>query len=407
MALLLRRSARACIAIKGTVGMVLGKRFVGNRLFGWAILAAVLFSAALGASPSHAADNAGAALRWALVSGSNVNVRAQPDISGERIGAHRRGTRLQILRQRVGWVQVREPVTGAVGWMSADFVRMIPVPQPVAAVRSRPRRVARGAVPKQAPLRRARPRLVQPPAIVRTPRVASLAKPAQRKQHSRAVSGPRLDLRRRYRMVVYGDSLATNVFHGLQGYARRAGFYTVKRRTRGGTGLIRDDQYDWYERTLRFLREDRPDIVVVTFGGNDRQSLSSGRLRLKRFSERWWREYRRRVDRYMAALKRATPHVYWVGLPVVRSGRMTRDYAKFNRVYRTYAAKHGVVFVDTFDRFQADGGGYTSAGADIDGGRRTLRTSDGIHFNGAGGQVLAQLVVAAIRRQSQVSTARR
>ena len=118
-------------------------------------------------------------------------------------------------------------------------------------------------------------------------------------------------IHRKRRLFVYGDSLATNLFYGLQSYAKRAGFYVISRRTRGATGLIRDDQFDWYARTLRHLRNDRPDILVVTFGGNDRQDITTRRGRIQRFSSRWWQEYRFRVNRYMAAVKRRVPQVYW------------------------------------------------------------------------------------------------
>jgi hypothetical protein len=298
---------------------------------------------------------------WGLVTGSRVTLRAQPGLDGARIGAFSRNTRLEWLGVTRGWVRVRHPRTGQTGWMSGDYLVRVP----------RPRRARRPSTPTSR-TRADRPR-----------------SPSWR---------PRAGFRRKQRMFVYGDSLATNLFHGLESYAERAGFYTVRRRTRGATGLIRDDEFDWYARTLRHLRKDRPDILVVTFGGNDRQDITTGRGRIRRFSSRWWQDYRRRVNRYMAAVKRRVAEVYWLGLPVVRSRRMTADYAKFNRLYRELAAQNGITFVDTWRRFQARDGGYTPKVRGVDGQLRHVRNSDGIHFNPAGSLVLAQLVVAAYRR---------
>jgi len=320
--------------------------------------------------------------QWLFVTGSFVRVRDEPYLTGTRIGAFPRGTHLEKLLENNGWLLIRHPGTGQTGWMSSDYLRPIPQPQPV--MREPPRRAT--AAVRPAP---AYPPKPQPPAARVNPTPVLTAPP------------PRANFARTQRLFVYGDSLATNLFHGLENYAPHAGFYSVSRRTRGATGLIRDDQFDWYSSSIRHLKTDRPDILVVTFGGNDRQDITSGGRRIRRFSDPWWREYRRRVDRYMAAVKRHVRRVYWLGLPVVRSTRMTADYAEFNRIYRQLAARHGIAYVDTWHRFQVAGHGYASHGLDIDGRSATLRNDDGIHFNRAGSLVLAQLVAHAIVRDTQ------
>ena len=65
-------------------------------------------------------------------------------------------------------------------------------------------------------------------------------------------------------------------------------------------------------------------MVVVSLGGNDRQDFSFNGRSVERFSDDWWIEYMRRVEQVMMSLKRGSRTVYWLGIPIVRSDRMTQ-----------------------------------------------------------------------------------
>lgn len=304
--------------------------------------------------------------QWCVVSGSHVNVRSAPNLAAARIRTYRQGTRLLLLQVHAGWVLVRHPKTAVIGWMHAAYVRDVT-----------PKEAAGSLV------------------IRKTKRtIATAALAGRGKEDANSVPYPE----RKLRVYVYGDSLATNLFHGMKSMESRDGFYTVRRRTRGATGLVRDDEYDWFGRMGRYLKIDRPDVAVVTFGGNDRQDLRTGQGRLRRFTRRWWQEYRRRVDRFMGRIKRHSRHVYWLGLPVLRSQRMTADYKKFNRLYREIAGRHEITYIDVWEMFQSPSGGYSAFGPTVDGERRRLRHVDGIHFSNHGSRKLAQAVIDAIRR---------
>jgi len=209
--------------------------------------------------------------------------------------------------------------------------------------------------------------------------------------------------RRGNRLFIYGDSLATDLFTGMRILAPRAGFRTPGHRTRGGTGLVRDDAYDWYGRLSRYLPVDRPDIAVVSLGGNDRQDLRTANGRLARFSPGWWREYEARVDRVMTLLKRHSGQVYWLGLPVLRSRRMTSDFVVMNRFYRRMAQRHGIVHIDVWHQFQGAGGGFAFSGPGVDGRVRQLRRSDGTHFSVHGSAKLADIVIKAIGQRTRAA----
>ena len=68
------------------------------------------------------------------------------------------------------------------------------------------------------------------------------------------------------------------------------------------TGLERPDVYNWFERIKEVMRKDRPDVVVVAFGGNDDRSMTGvpAGVSLGSFAgPAWVKEYRRRVGGLM------------------------------------------------------------------------------------------------------------
>ena len=110
----------------------------------------------------------------------------------------------------------------------------------------------------------------------------------------------------RKKVAIYGDSLATGLFFGMQELLGGIDKLEVVRRSRGGTGLVRDDEYDWVARAEEFVKDDRPDVVVVSLGGNDRQDFTFHGENVERFTDDWWIEYMRRAEQVMMSLKRGS-----------------------------------------------------------------------------------------------------
>ncbi len=200
------------------------------------------------------------------------------------------------------------------------------------------------------------------------------------------------------KVAIYGDSLATGLFFGMQELLGDIKKLEVVRRSKGGTGLVRDDEYDWVARSEEYVRSDSPDVVVVSLGGNDRQNFTFGGQTVERFTDDWWIEYMRRVEQVMMSLKRGSRTVYWLGIPIVRSDRMTQDYAKLNILFRELSRVHGIIHVDIWDRFRSADRRF-SAYETISGQKLRVRTSDGIHFTKFGNQRLAQIVTGAMVQQ--------
>jgi hypothetical protein len=88
----------------------------------------------------------------------------------------------------------------------------------------------------------------------------------------------------------------------------------------------------------------------------------------------------------------------WVGLPILRSERLSGDALAFNEFYRAYAEKAGATYIDIWEAFADEGGHYSAFGPDINGQTVRLRAGDGVHFTKAGARKLAHFVEPAIRR---------
>jgi hypothetical protein len=165
------------------------------------------------------------------------------------------------------------------------------------------------------------------------------------------------------------------------------------------TGLSRPDYYDWGARFNEQVPTLDPDIVIVSFGGNDAQGL-------RNIDETWavpyspasgqddnvWRaEYGRRVGSTMDYLLAGGRTLIWVGIPNHRDPDVSARMEVQNEVVRAEAAKRpGVLLVDTWQRFLAPNGEYaefrvdprTKEGVDV-------RSNDGFHLNENGAEILA------------------
>lgn len=197
-------------------------------------------------------------------------------------------------------------------------------------------------------------------------------------------------------VALVGDSIANDLGKGMQAYFAGNKRINIVKNTRHSTGLVRTDYFDWNAAAAKFAASSRADYVVVVMGGNDRQSIRMGGKRLDRFSKAWLAEYERRVARFMGVLKKARGKIFWMGLPPVRSGQMTRNYRIMNRIYRRQAAKHDFRFISIWKAFTEAKGRYTSFGRDVNGVRRELRMKDGLHFNPEGKKKLAAFVARQI-----------
>ncbi len=180
------------------------------------------------------------------------------------------------------------------------------------------------------------------------------------------------------------------------------------------SGLARPDFFDWPNHFREIVPQVNPDIVVVTFGGNDPQGLTDG---VKadgspnfivgepsgEGDEEWRAEYGRRVGDVMDYLSSEGRTLVWVGIPNDDSADVTLRLRVQDEVVRAEAAKRPQVkFVDTWARFSGREGGWAEFVIDPrDNQAKDVRAEDGFHLNTPGAEILAldiaDVIVADLR----------
>jgi uncharacterized protein len=121
--------------------------------------------------------------------------------------------------------------------------------------------------------------------------------------------------------------------------------------------------------------------------------------------ERWVELYNNKIDEMIGVLKSKGVPVLWVGLPAVRGSTATADTLFLDALYRNAAGKAGITYVDVWDGFVDETGGFLQKGPDFEGQTRQLRSSDGVYFTRAGARKLAHYVEREITRLFAARTA--
>jgi len=182
---------------------------------------------------------------------------------------------------------------------------------------------------------------------------------------------------------------------------------------RVATGLTRPDVYNWFDGITELLRKLKPTVLVVTFGGNDDKAYMTGLpkgVELGDFGSAAWRaEYGRRAGGIMDLANRAGTHVVWIGLPQTSDAAQTQRFDIVNAVVAGEARKRvgKVTFIDTYTTFASDTGGYAEYLPDASGDLQKVRADDGVHFERAGGDIIARLVIASLNKTYDLTSWRR
>lgn len=198
-------------------------------------------------------------------------------------------------------------------------------------------------------------------------------------------------------ILVVGDFMAGSIAEGIDAaFIGEAGVKIIEK-ANGSSGFVRDDYYNWPQSIVALNAENKPSVVVVMIGANDRQQLRlNGKSELVR-NPAWTAAYQSRVAQFSTTLKSLGVPVVWVGLPPFKSTQMSADYLAFNDIYRREAQNIGGTFVDIWEGFVDDQGAFTINGFDYTGQPAKLRGDDGINLATAGKRKIAFFAEKSIR----------
>ena len=213
------------------------------------------------------------------------------------------------------------------------------------------------------------------------------------------------------RIWVAGDSLVVvpgeSVLRAIAG--NRAFDATEAIDGRIATGLERPDVFNWFTHVRDVMEAKKPPrAVIVMFGGNDDHGFMTGipeGREVGSFGSPTWRaEYRRRVATVMDTIVRNRGFVVWIGLPISRDSDQTLRYDVINAIVQTEAAKRKgrVAYLDTYFFFAGEDGGYAQYVEDATGKLVKMRADDGVHFERAAGDLIADKVLEVLEERYDV-----
>lgn len=213
-------------------------------------------------------------------------------------------------------------------------------------------------------------------------------------------------------VLVAGDSDAGTFGPYLETLLGETGVATTQMDYKVSSGLARPDFFDWPAHFREIIPQVQPDIVVVTFGGNDSQGLTDGANAdgSPHFiigeptgdgDEEWRAEYGRRVGEVMDYLASEGRTLVWVGIPNDDNPDVTLKLQVQDEVVRAEAAKRSNVrFVDTWKRFSGREGGWAEFVVDPrDKVAKDVRADDGFHLNSVGAEILALDIIEVLKTE--------
>jgi hypothetical protein len=197
---------------------------------------------------------------------------------------------------------------------------------------------------------------------------------------------------------IVGDSLVEMFGPELRNDLAATGVVVSEIDFRFSSSLVRRDYFDWPAHVAGRITEVRPDVIVAQFGGNDSQDMNYDGEYRTLDTDAWVEGYRGLVGDLMDVfVEGGTEQVYWVGLPIMRSEQFTQRALVYNGAYRAEADERDTVrYIDVFDLFKDESGGYSTYLPNEDGEMVIMRSADGVHYALDGGRNLARYVAAII-----------
>ncbi|CCB63976.1 MULTISPECIES: DUF459 domain-containing protein [unclassified Hyphomicrobium] len=201
-----------------------------------------------------------------------------------------------------------------------------------------------------------------------------------------------------YQVSVFGDDFAPGLLSGLQVAFNSDVRLNIQKQVTP-LAAIASRNFDAKVAALEKAVASQPfNIAIVMTGQDDRISIrTDDGKRLPIGSEAWLIEYTRRIDRLMRVFKTRSAAVYWVGLPNLARSDANDLAQRINDVIRERAYLNGFKYIDAYQGFTDDNGGYSAYGPDLEGAIRLLRLRDGVNFTVAGNRKLAHFVEKELR----------
>lgn len=188
------------------------------------------------------------------------------------------------------------------------------------------------------------------------------------------------------RVAVFGDSYGDGIWSGLQRQLKAADGYDVRKYSQPASGFTRYRTLNLEARAAEQLGEEPIDIAVISFGANDVQGINTDDGKhAPLMGDLWKAQIGKRIERYIALLRKHRALVYWVGLPRMRDAEFDAQVGAINAFYAAEMARLDVPFLDSRSVVSDARGDYAAYLPDPETGSHTLvRAGDGVHMSMTG-----------------------
>jgi hypothetical protein len=242
--------------------------------------------------------------------------------------------------------------------------------------------------------RRARREDPPPAARPARPRVKAKKPTVRRKAEPQIVIAPKAPDAKA--VLVVGDFIGKSLAEGLNAVFADNPKVRIIDKTSAASGFVREDHFDWPGQIGEIVAAEKPSVVIVQIGANDRQTMRIGKVREALRSEPWLREYSARAVGFAAEAAASETPLVWVGTVPFRSPKTSTDMLALNEIYRKVSTDVGAEFIDVWEGFVDEAGSFVTTGPDVNGQPVKLRTGDG--FTTAGKRKLAFYTEKPLKR---------
>ena len=205
------------------------------------------------------------------------------------------------------------------------------------------------------------------------------------------------------KVLLAGDSLMEDLGPQMRRALRGYPSITFVPIGKKSTGLSRSDYYDWPSSLKKYLKSEKPEVVVMWVGTNDPQNIY-GKTGLGRVgSEAWQEAYREKVREVLLPVVNAKARMILMGPPVVGDPKVNSQLAVISRIMKEECARYrkcGVTYVDMRLILGDAQGRYHATGKiPLTGKVAPLRTSDRVHITTAGNNLVMDYLLPYIGRE--------
>ncbi len=201
-------------------------------------------------------------------------------------------------------------------------------------------------------------------------------------------------------VTIFGDSIGVQLGQGLRAAFAANPELIIANKAKVETGLVNTSERDWVHFVHDTLASPEPiDMAIMMIGANDNQPLRDDAGQAQDpLSDKWREIYVKRVDDIVNAVRDKNIPLVWVGMPVMKSEKLTARMLAFNDIYRERVQRAGMTYIDIWEAFSDDAGHYAPNGPDVAGQTVKIRAADGVHFTEAGARKLAFFTEGEVRK---------